>query len=91
MVYVGICYRCSKSLNLFSTIKSNNDSKLICDKQCNNDTSKNFGNDKICRTNFDNFVANKIINESDNSCINQCDLNSKYKYFQTKTNGTTYC
>ena len=87
----GICYRNCKSIDLFSTIKSNNDSTLICDEQCNNNTSKNYGNDKICRPNCDNFVANKIINKSDNSCINQCDLNSEYKYFQTKTNGQTYC
>ena len=70
---------------------SNSNSKLACDTQCNNETSKNYGYDKICRPNCDNFAGNKTINESDNSCISQCDLNSDYKYFQEKPSGNPYC
>ena len=87
-----ICYHlCSLTDKPFSTIISDSNTKKICDTQCNGE-NKYYGNDKNCSLNCNNLIGNKTINDSNNECISQCDLNSQYKYLQEKgENNNPHC
>ena len=68
---------------------SNSNSKLACDTQCNNETSKNYGYDKICRPNCDSFSGNKIYNEKNNNEKIMVRNNSSKKFSPKKNNKET--
>ena len=87
--YGGICYKSCLSNsppNQFSTINATENSKNICSDKCH-ESQPNFGNDKICIKGCDKFPFNKTINDTDDfkSCIEECDLNSDYKFLNNIT------
>ena len=92
--YERICYKSCLSTSLpFSTI--NNDIKNICSDKCHQ-SQQNFANDKICINGCSNLPFNKTINDTADSkaCVEECDLNSDYKFLNKEINGDTtilYC
>ena len=82
------CYKvCSKSIFYPFTAEYNNSTK-ICSTECKED-KKYYGQDKICKSQCDNYTYN-IINDEDNSCVSHCDLTSPYK-FKTYRDGRYHC
>ena len=89
--YEGICYKsCLSNLspNQFST---KNDSGIkICSNKCHNE-QPNFANDKICISGCLSLPFNKTINDTEDSkaCVEDCDLNSNYKFLNNITSEDT--
>ena len=98
--YGGICYKSCLSNSppfQFSTInnESGENSKNICSDKCH-ESQPYYANDKICKTGCSDLSFNKTINDTEGSkaCVEECDLNSEYKFLDKKTNGETttlYC
>ena len=88
--YGGICYKSclsNSSPNQFST-KDNSGNK-ICSSNCHND-QPNFANDKICISGCLSLPFNKTINDTEDfkACVEDCDLNSNYKFLNNITSDT---
>ena len=82
------CYDlCSKSIYYPFTAEYDNGTK-VCATECKG-SKKYYGEDKICKTQCDNYTFN-IINDEDNSCVSECNLNSPYK-FKTYKEGRYHC
>ena len=86
----NICYRkCiyDKTMSLpFSTEEEDEShiKKKICSYECKDPDKLKYGEDKICLENCDSLPITKIINDENNECVAQCNLNSSYK-FETKS------
>jgi hypothetical protein len=97
--YNGTCYKSCLSNsppNQFSTINETGENgKNICSDKCH-EIEPNFANDKICKSGCSHLPFNKTINETDGACVEDCDLNSDYKFLdkiETSDEGlsTFYC
>ena len=97
--YNGTCYKSCLSNSKpyqFSTInESGGNGKNICSDKCH-ETQSNYANDKICKSGCSDLPFNKTINDTEGSkaCVEECDLNSDYKFLDNETNGeisTFYC
>jgi hypothetical protein len=88
--YNGICYKSclsNSSPYQFSTISETGENgKNICSDKCH-ESQPNFANDKICKIGCSHLPFNKTINDTDGSkaCVEDCDLNSAYKFLDKTT------
>ena len=78
------------SVKRFSTVEEiEGNYKKVCKNQCHG-SQPNFEEDLICKEGCNSYTAN-IINDKDNSCVNQCNINSTYKFLQKKSDDTLHC
>ena len=86
----NICYKDCKNDALYPFSTQENDKK-ICSFECKGDEKYFDKEEKICLPNCD-IYSNNIINEEDNSCVSECNLNSSFKFqTQKEENGNVYC
>ena len=78
------CYKkcINSTLYPFSTKKKvNGEDKKVCDSECLDENAINYNTeDKICVSGCSQFQYNKIINDENNSCVSQCEMESLFKY-----------